>query len=458
MRRKRLLIYCCICLALFVLLGVAFFYLSKLNALENYSNRVDHSYRVILQMGKLEKKLLDAETGQRGFIITKDSVFLEPYSESHREILGIFQELDTLTHDNPEQQLHLDTLKALIMTTTSLLEKNMSDFSEKPVFAEQFEKGRYYMDKIRRSMQNLKSSEINLLTKHDNNKKLNSSSSKTSSYILLIIAFGACCMGAIGIVKYFNESMRYQYRLKDTIYKLKVLNKEILDLTFASSHNLQEPMRKIQLIIDKIEHVRKPEEQVFESLARIKQIYAEQQVTNNVIVDYYDILNTSTQKELVSLDTLVKDLIAYHHWEDELEIKVRPLPKIAVDPYQVKMLFTHLIRNTIHYNPGKKDLKLEISEVPFTSYRHSVIEIEGKHYTAIAVSDNGRGVDASLHRKIFELFQKIEAPEEANPERKGMGLSFSKRIMLNHNGWIIAETNADGGLTIVLFFPDNGKL
>lgn len=254
MRKKRLLIYFCICMALFVLLGVAFFYLSRLNALENYSARVDHSYRVILQMGKLEKKLLDAETGQRGFIITSDSIFLEPYFESHEEILHIFQELDTLTNDNPEQQLHLDTLKALIMTTTLLLKENMSDFAEKDLFTEQFEKGRYYMQKIRRSMENLKRSEISLLTTHDNHKRLNSSSSKTSSYILLIIAFGACCMGAIGIVKYFNQSQRYQFRLNDTIHRLKVLNKEILDLTFASSHNLQEPMRKIQLIIDKIEH------------------------------------------------------------------------------------------------------------------------------------------------------------------------------------------------------------
>ncbi len=445
-------------MALFVLLGVAFFYLSKLNALENYSSRVDHSYRVILQMGKLEKKLLDAETGQRGFIITKDSVFLEPYSESHEEILSIFQELDTLTQDNPEQQLHLDTLKALIMTTTSLLEKNMSDFTEQTAFTEQFEKGRYYMDKIRKSMENLKHSEINLLAEHDNNKRLNSDSSKTSSYILLIIAFGACCMGAIGIVKFFNESQRYQFRLNDTIYKLKVLNKEILDLTFASSHNLQEPMRKIQLIIDKIEHMRTSEEQVFEGLARIKQIYAEQQVTNNVIVDYYDILNTSTQKEFTAMDQLITDLAEYHHWNEKLEIKINPLPKTSVDPYQIKLLFTHLIRNTIHFNEGKKDLKLEITEVPLAPYTNKTLEIEGKNYIAIAVSDNGRGVDQSHHRKIFELFQKIEESHQANPERKGMGLSFSKRIMLNHNGWIIAETNAHGGLTIVLFFPNNGKL
>lgn len=458
MRKKRLLIYSCICLALFVLLGVAFFYLSKLNDLENYSTRVDHSYSVILQMGKLEKKLLDAETGQRGFIITKDSVFLEPYSESHKEIIGIFQKLDTLTSDNPEQQLHLDTLKALIMTTTSLLAENMSGNTDPERFADQFEKGRYYMDKIRRSMNNLKRTEINLLTKHDSKKRINSSSSKTSSYVLLIIAFAACCMGAVGIVKYFNQSHRYQIRLNDTIYKLKVLNKEILDLTFASSHNLQEPMRKIQLIIDKIEHTRESGPPPFEDLARIKQIYAEQQATNNVIVDYYDILNTSTQKETVQLDRLVKELIDLHGWDKEMRIHVGPLPKVAVDPYQARLLFSNLLRNVIHFNPGREDLKVEISEVPIAPYNDSILEIEGRNYTAIAITDNGKGVPASLHKKIFELFQKIEDQGTSNPERKGMGLSFSKRIMLNHNGWILAKDSTSGGLMIVLFFPNDGKL
>lgn len=458
MKKKRLLIYFCICLALFVLLGVAFFYLSKLNALENYSNRVDHSYRVIIHMGKLEKKLLDAETGQRGFIITNDSIFLEPYSSSHQEILEIFQELDTLTRDNPEQQMHLDTLKALIMTTTSLLKENMSQFSEKSMFVDEFEKGRYYMNKIRKSMENLKRSETELLQDHDNNKKLNSNSSKTSSYILLVIAFGACCIGAVGIVKYFNESMRYQFKLRDTIYKLKVLNKEILDLTFASSHNLQEPMRKIQLIIDKTEHFRNSEEQVFENLNRIKQIYAEQQITNNVIVDYYDILNTSTQKELVSIETLIAELAKIHHWDDQLQINIGSLPKIQVDPYQIKLLLTNLIQNSIGFNKGNTTLKVDIYEVPVSDFSSSALEIEGKNYTAIAFSDNGIGVSSELHRKIFELFQKIEDADNADPKRKGMGLSFSKRIMLNHNGWILAENNQPSGLTIILFFPNNEKL
>ncbi|MES2134417.1 MAG: hypothetical protein V4506_18870, partial [Bacteroidota bacterium] len=62
MKKKRLLIYFCICLALFVLLGVSFFYLSKLNALEKYNERVDNSYQVIIQTNMLEQNLLNAET------------------------------------------------------------------------------------------------------------------------------------------------------------------------------------------------------------------------------------------------------------------------------------------------------------------------------------------------------------------------------------------------------------
>ena len=79
MEKKRLLIYFCICLALLTLLGVSFFYLRKLNALEKNSARVDHSYQIIIQTNLLEQNLLNAETSQRGYLITENPAFLESY-------------------------------------------------------------------------------------------------------------------------------------------------------------------------------------------------------------------------------------------------------------------------------------------------------------------------------------------------------------------------------------------
>ena len=90
MNKHRILIYSSFLISIFTLLGFALFYLARLNSLEDYRNQIDHSYRIILQIGKLKENMLNAETGQRGFIITQDSAFLKPYTESHQNINNIF--------------------------------------------------------------------------------------------------------------------------------------------------------------------------------------------------------------------------------------------------------------------------------------------------------------------------------------------------------------------------------
>lgn len=452
MKKKRLLIYFYICLALFTLMGIAVFYLAKLNISENYNDRVDHTYNVIIQMHKLEKHLLDAETGQRGFIITRDSAYLSPYFESNGKILKVFLELDTLTAASGQQKRQLDTLKSLILTNLHLLEDNMSRMMTDTTFKEQFEKGNYYMEKIRKSMNNLKHEEVMLLNERNAHKRSNSASSKTSSYILLTIGFAACCLGSIAIVKFFNRSYTYQRQLANNLFKLKVLNKEIIDLTYASTHNLQEPMRKIQLIIDKLQHNKESDEMQFhENLQRIKLIYAEQQATNNAIVDYFDILNKTGKKEILSLKEMVHKVAARKAADHSFELTTGEIPEIYASYSQIFLLFDKLIENSIDFKNPSDKLHIDIREIPADQFIKGIPDLQSRPHFAIAISDNGSGVENIYHHKIFDLFQKIDSIQKS--KGKGMGLSFAKRIMLNHNGWIMAQNNTPNGLTIILFFP-----
>ena len=452
MKKKRLLIYFYICLALFTLMGLAVFYLVKLNISENYNDRVDHTYNVIIQMHKLEQHLLDAETGQRGFIITRDSAYLKPYFESHSKIMNVFLEMDTLTMASGPQRRQLDTLKSLILTNLHLLEDNMSHLMEDTAFREQFEKGNYYMEKIRESMRNLKRKEVLLLKDRNAHKRSNSASSKTISYILLTIGFAACCLGSIAILKFFNRSYKYQRQLANNLFKLKVLNKEIIDLTYASTHNLQEPMRKIQLIIDKVQHAKAYNEVEFhENLERIKLIYSEQQATNNAIVDYFDILNKTGKKEWLSLGDLIYKVAARKKTDHSFELTVGELPAIYASHPQLSLLFEKLITNAIDFRQDTRDLTIDIREIPAGDFIKKIPDLQVKEHIAIAISDNGAGIESIYHQKIFDLFQKIETGHTS--KGKGMGLSFAKRIMLNHNGWIMARNNDPDGLTIILFFP-----
>lgn len=452
MNKQRILIYSSFILSIFTLLGFALFYLNRLNTLEDYRNRIDHSYRIILQIGKLKENVLNAETGQRGYLITQDSAFLKPYSESHEKINQVFLELDSLTRASKEQQKHLDTLKALIYTTSTLLKENLSNNKTTTQFSEEIEKERYYMDKIRESMEKLKASEVILLKKHDLKRQSNFESSTISSYFILGIAFLVCFVGALVIISFFNKILRYQKKLNENIYQLESLNKEIISLSFASSHNLQEPTRKIQIIIDKLEYENPSKLMLEENFSKIKRIFAKQQETNKLIIDYYAILNRPIEKTKIGLNPFVEEIVTDRFWQNKEIIQTGNLPNIEADSHQLRRLFVNLIENCITFNHDQKDLKIEISEVPFTSISNVHLSKSHEEFQVICIADNGIGVPTELHEKVFELFQKTDDRTEL-ASKPGMGLSFSKRIMLNHNGWIEAHNNSPKGFKIYLYFP-----
>jgi CHASE3 domain sensor protein len=452
-----LLIYSGFLISIATLLGFALFYLARLDCLKEYRNQANHSNNTILQIGEFTENLIKSETGQRGFIITHDSSFLAPYLQSYKGINTIFLKLDSLTRSSKEQQIQLDTLKTSIQISTILLKENLSDRKSAKEFAEEFNKSNYYMDKIRISMGKLKEPKILLLKEHNLKRASTIESSTFSSDGILIFAFLLCFISALVIIKFFNKNLRYQQKLSENIYKLESLNKEIISLSYASPHNLQEPTRKVQIIIYRMEYDKNPSPELIEdNFAKVKRIFAKQQETNKLIIDYYAILNRPIEKTKINLKPFLEDLIQTKNWNQQAFIQILSLPEISVDQTQMKRLFSNLIENCITFNPHQVDLKIEISEVPFTSISNVNLPNIQAGFHVVCIADNGIGVPQELHEKVFELFQKTDDRSEL-ASKPGMGLSFSKRIMLNHNGWIEAHNNTPKGFQIYLFFPITSK-
>lgn len=451
MKKKRVLIYFCICLALFALLGISFFSLSKLNALEEYNERVDHSYEVIIQTNSLEQNLLNAETGQRAFLLTEDPAFLESYLGELKGIPGIFLELDNLTGDNHIQQQNLDTLKDIINLQLRLLKSNLSSDLGDTMMMGRFRQSNIYMNKIRDIISNIKNNESHLLLKRAASKQINNKESKDTSFLSFVMAFAVCCIAAIAIISFFNSSEVHRSNLEQKIRELNILNKEVRELTLASTHNLQEPMRKIQVMVDRLQHLKDTDSrQLKEQIDRIKQIYNQQREINNNIVDYYQILSGSGAKETIDLDTWLPELIRENHWENAFELRKDPLQPVEADPYQLKLLFSHILQNSIRFAHPARPLVIRINGGHHIVKEGKYLNREKKTYYRIAISDNGIGIQEEYHRKIFQMFQKVEETEHPGT---GMGLSFCKRIMLNHQGWIAAQNHEPHGLTLCLFFP-----
>lgn len=147
-------------------------YISIKNLIEN-EQLLRASNNRILTLNETLSVVKDAETGQRGYLLTGDSRFLEPYSDSKRKINTQLEELDANFMDSPSQQKDLSDLKAQIQTRIQILEKNLNlKLQTGIVSTENLHAGKQYMGEIRRIVALMqKREEIILKSRTDTMKK-----------------------------------------------------------------------------------------------------------------------------------------------------------------------------------------------------------------------------------------------------------------------------------------------
>jgi CHASE3 domain sensor protein len=451
MNKKRILIYFGVCIALFSLLAICFYYVSKLNAVETYAAKVDDSYAALFKLSDLENELLSAETGQRGFILTKDSAFLEQYHHSLSKIPGIFLKIDYLTFDNYRQQKNIDTLKDVINARLAFLRNNLEQIDQDDKAEFTFTKSRFYMDRVRSLIERISINEQALLKQQKHYRLKNSDESKTTGFRSLIIAFIICCITCIGIISFFNRSQNYLSELKTKNFQLKTLNEELEALTYAGTHNLQEPMRKMQTLVSLLEHNTQNSLKLDDTISRIKKVYGDQAEINNAIVDYYTLLTVAPVLKKLALNNVLKELVDGRDWKNTVNVKLPENISIYADEEQIKVVFASLIQNAIDFKRPGNPLQVEITEAKNAHHLFRTIpQLRNIRYTVIAVKDNGPGIERIYHEKVFDLFQQL--PDNAS-KSKGMGLSICKRIMLNHNSWIMIDPDHTEGTRLLLFFP-----
>ena len=239
--------------------------------------------------------------------------------------------------------------------------------------------------------------------------------------------------------------------------ELERSNRELASFTYVASHDLQEPLRKIQLFSDVLvnNEYHKLTPKGKNALERINAgaIHMKQLIED--LLAYSQVGTTKNYIEEVDLETLVnhvttelKEMIA----RQNAVIEVDELPRIKVIPFQINQLLTNLIVNSLKFSrPGVrphiriKAEKLSKTQLPFAAdTRHD-------QFWCISVSDNGIGFPEEYQSKIFEIFQRIHNRSEF--EGKGIGLAICKKIVDNHGGFIRAEGKVNEGAVFRIYLP-----
>lgn len=247
--------------------------------------------------------------------------------------------------------------------------------------------------------------------------------------------------------------------LEDANANLSKRNHELEQFVFITSHDLQEPLRKIRLFADMLESV-KPGTSKIDTALYLRKVKQSAIRMSDLIRDLisYSRLELGENAFLpVDLNQIVTNVIEDFELlirDKNATIEVDELPVIDAVPLQMNQLFYNLIGNALKFSGTEGD-----SRVTITSNKISDAELNdlpslpvGPTYYRIVVADNGIGFNQAYADKLFVIFQRLNQKEKF--EGTGIGLALCRKIMDIHNGDIQAFGVEHQGAAFHIIIPE----
>ncbi|MHA4806664.1 CHASE3 domain-containing protein [Flavitalea flava] len=426
---------------------------------------VEHSNKVIIHTQALLSSLKDAETGIRGYVLMKDTGFLQPYAESKQEVDSIFNLFKEETKGDPLQQTTLTTLDGLINKKYELMDNAVRDFSRNHYEWTDLLQIKSFFDK--EIMNRIRSTVTDLRYAEQLRLKVRSDEMASRYYALntiiitsLVLAF---LMVIYGFLTYSRENKArriadekvfgYQEQLKERILQLAKANKELIQMRsiekFAATgriartiaHEIRNPLTNINLAVDQLKSEQPKNQQpgTEGELGLMLDMISRNSVRINHLIT--DLLNSTKFTELSytkeSVNLLLDETLELA--EDRIKLNniivtknyTNDICDVSVDKEKIKIAFLNLIVNAIEaMEPEKGILQIKTESK------------EGK--CVITITDNGPGIDKDGLSKIFEPYFTNK------PKGTGLGLTNTQNIILNHKGLINIESEKGKGASFII--------
>jgi signal transduction histidine kinase len=456
-----------------VYLGLASVILVSLNVLFYWSfikqkettGRVAHSRLILQKLEKVFSSVKDAETGQRGYLLTGREYYLEPYSLALKTIDGQIAELETLMLADPYQQRQLTILKpqiaqklAELKETIDLRRKEGVDSAVSVVLTN---RGEAFMDRIRKTIQQMQSAKNEQLENWLKTREeivLRGQLTFLAGIVLNLFAFYLVYSAiqrettersqAEMSLKKLNEDLeaRVQERtaeLQDANVNLLRSNQELEQFAYVASHDLQEPLRAVnsyaQLIARRYSGNLDAKGDKY--LGYIMDGATRMQQLINDLLSFSRVGTHSKPLKPMDCEVVlnqVLDNLKVAIAESEAIVTHDPLPTVMGDETQLIQLFQNLIGNAI---------KFRRQEGP----QVHVLAVEGDNEWAFEVRDNGIGIEPEYFERIFTIFQRLHARSEY--PGTGIGLAVCKKIVERHGGRIWVKSEPGIGTTFHFTIP-----
>ena len=259
------------------------------------------------------------------------------------------------------------------------------------------------------------------------------------------------------LTKEIGERRRAEQKLRRLTVELERSNRELQDFASVASHDLQEPLRKIQAFGDRLQA--KYESQLTdEARDYLQRMQSSASRMKNLIDDLLTFSRVTTKAQpfhAVNLEVVARALL------NDLEVRlsqtggrveIGKLPTIEADPVQMHQLFLNLIANSLKFHRQNVPPLVRVESidadgnVPTQPGAHAPHEM-----CTIVVKDNGIGFEEKYLDRIFTPFQRLHA--RGDYEGTGMGLAICRKIVERHGGTITAKSVPDEGTRFIINLP-----
>lgn len=429
------------------------------NQMFRQTETINHKDAVISSLGAVESEVKEAESAYRGFLLMKDSSFLDAHKLSLVRIDTVINRTLAMLVDNDEQMRNMDTLTAFIKERMELMRDGARIFvagnlrvtdTVRKYTAQAISK----MQDMKRMVRKMQYYENALMQKRLEELTAYRTSINTINIASLIIAV---LLSIYSLITYARENrsrreadektLQYRKQLESRIAELDVANRELTELRqlekFAATgriartiaHEVRNPLTNISLATEQLRDLGGTDE---ENALLLDMVKRNGDRINQLVSD---LLNATKYGELQfstnSINELVEETIDFAKDRIELngvhiDLDLAPdLKSIIIDKEKIKIALLNLIVNAIEaMKPGEAVLKITTASV--------------NNKCVVTISDNGMGMNKESLSKLFEPF--FTSKEKGT----GLGLTNTQNIILNHKGSIDVQSEPGKGTTFTI--------
>jgi signal transduction histidine kinase len=446
MQSARTKIYIVIGIIIVLLLSTLLYSLFTISGIRKSLEVQVNTRTIIIGLKDNLTDLLNAETGERGFFITGDTSYLQPYYLAEKNLYKNLSKIRILMQGNRAQQSLLDSLNVAIEKKLEYSRRSIAlriqgdDAWHKEDF--RAIEGKQLMDRIRSVNQQLLAAEEQRFSSRQQITAQSILASGTVFVIEGVMALLITLLLAAIIINELNRRNRVEKRIREYNLELERKNSEIEQFAFAASHDLQEPLRTIsnfsQLVHNRLADSSNEEAKRYIGL--INSAASRMSALIHNLLEYSRI-GRDTNKTYVDCNKLVREVLSdltLTIQETRAQVKAEKLPIVNGYSY-LKSVFQNLVTNAIKFRKNGVPPVITITAE------------ERNNEFVFTVADNGIGIEKIYHDKIFLLFQRLHTRSEY--PGTGIGLTQVRKIVELHGGRIWVESEVGKGTIFNFTIP-----